>query len=172
MEDTPWVENIAFALRRLNYAKSGLQTWTNSPDPRQLLSDTNGKSKSGRLSRSHYLIKHVQYLTSNFLKLWARSLLLSYQWQSVVSVIIAINFAINLAQSYAMPENGSGTAEFFFCLDVIFTVVWSLLTFGPLMLVSIMYPSEWRQVFTVELVLNLFGSWFWPFFRDGWCEHF
>lgn len=24
------------------------------------------------------------------------------------------------------------------------------------------------QVFTVELVLNLFGNWFWPFFRDGW----
>ena len=24
------------------------------------------------------------------------------------------------------------------------------------------------QVFTVELILNLFGSWFWPFFRDGW----
>jgi hypothetical protein len=61
--------------------------------------------------------------TSLYPQLWARTLILSYTWQAVVSVIIAINFAINLAQSSAMPESGSGTAEFFFALDAIFTAV-------------------------------------------------
>eukprot|EP00960_Hanusia_phi_P068162 766775-Hanusia_phi.AAC.1 len=65
--------------------------------------------------------------------------------QSLVAVLITLNFLANATQSELLPPDGSSLSSFFAVLDDVFTIM-----------------------FTIELGLNLISHWFWPFVSDGW----
>lgn len=69
----------------------------------------------------------------------------SSRFQMVIALFIAANFIVNCATAQILPVDGSETADAFEIVEIIFTVI-----------------------FTVELVLNAYAHWFWPFIKDGW----
>uniref|UniRef100_A0A7S0QNQ4 EF-hand domain-containing protein n=1 Tax=Cryptomonas curvata TaxID=233186 RepID=A0A7S0QNQ4_9CRYP len=65
--------------------------------------------------------------------------------QGCVAFLIFSNFVANVAQSELQPIAGSFADSSFTNVDTFFTAI-----------------------FALELCVNLFANWFWPFFCDGW----
>jgi hypothetical protein len=65
--------------------------------------------------------------------------------QYTIGVVILASYVTAMTGAQLLPEDGTQEASYFFTLEIIFTVI-----------------------FTLELLFNLFGSWFWPFWEEAW----
>ncbi|EKX31043.1 hypothetical protein GUITHDRAFT_122754 [Guillardia theta CCMP2712] len=75
----------------------------------------------------------------------ARELYESFGFQLAIGLVIFFSYVASLANAQLLPESGSDMDRNFRIIELAVTAV-----------------------FTLELVVNLFGHWFNKFFRDGW----
>lgn len=89
--------------------------------------------------------------------------------QGVVAFLIFGNFVANVAQSEMQPTPGSSADSSFTSLDTFFTGLHHISENAPLPFLHVNFQSA---IFALELCINLFSNWFWPFFTDGWSVRF
>ena len=65
--------------------------------------------------------------------------------QYAVGVVIFSSYISSIVGSELLPDDGTAQAHFFKVLEYLYTAI-----------------------FAAELAMNMFGSWFWPFFTSGW----
>ena len=65
--------------------------------------------------------------------------------QYLAGIMIFASYFTSILDSQLQPEKGSVVESNLFIMEILFTVI-----------------------FTLELLLNMFGSWFWRFFTDTW----
>merc|ERR1719352_1203227 len=100
-------------------------------------------------TRTHLLIIHCcpqAFVSSKRLKP-ARTAALyeSDMVQYAVGVVIFSSYVSSIVGSELLPDDGTAEAHFFKVLEYLYTAI-----------------------FAAELAMNMFGSWFWPFFTSGW----
>ena len=75
----------------------------------------------------------------------ARRFYESDKMQYLAGIMIFASYFTSILDSQLQPEKGSVVESNLFIMEILFTVI-----------------------FTLELLLNMFGSWFWRFFTDTW----
>lgn len=99
------------------------------------------KIKTQAAKRDRFVMQKSRFEVS---KEWARRVYNSGRFQSSVVVVICINFVVNLIQAQIFPEDDSRQNPTFYWFDMLLTAL-----------------------FTVELLFNAYGHWFWKFARNG-----
>ena len=98
------------------------------------------------LSETAHLCSRPQ--DPGFIKRCQRSTAALYETdivQYTVGLVIFSSYISSIVGSELLPEDGTKAAHFFKVLEYVYT-----------------------GIFAAELMVNMFGSWFWPFFASGW----
>ena len=98
------------------------------------------------LSETAHLCSRPQ--DTGFIKRCQRSTAALYETdivQYTVGLVIFSSYISSIVGSELLPEDSTKGAHFFKVLEYVYT-----------------------GIFAAELMVNMFGSWFWPFFASGW----
>ena len=91
-------------------------------------------------------LTHAHLSNAERLRLGVQRVYDSNQMQMAISLVLIANFVISIVQSELTAGMDDALIRRFDMIDMAFTVTYS-----------------------VELAVNIYSHWFWPFFCSGWC---